>query len=276
MQGFLNNNYYLISLGVIIVAMVPFVVSFEGRKPQAREIVLIAVLIALAVVSRAAFFMIPQFKPIAALVIISGVALGPQSGFMIGALSAFVSNFLFGQGPWTPWQMFALGIIGALAGALFAKTQRDGSFMSSSQPAPAVAAPSEPSPWLTAASSESSPRLTAAPPEASPRLTAAPPEASPRLMKRRSVDRRRLTQLCVFGGISVLVLYGLLADTASAMIFTATLNLPTLLTVYAAGLPFNAVFAGSTVLFLLLLARPMLEKLERVKKKYGLLRQHPG
>ena len=265
MQGFLNNNYYLISLGVIIVAMVPFVVSFEGRKPQAREIVLIAVLIALAVVSRAAFFMIPQFKPIAALVIISGVALGPQSGFMIGALSAFVSNFLFGQGPWTPWQMFALGIIGALAGALFAKTQRDGSFMSSSQPAPAVAAPPELSPGLTAASSESSPRLTAA-----------PPEASPRLMKRRSVDRRRLTQLCVFGGISVLVLYGLLADTASAMIFTATLNLPTLLTVYAAGLPFNAVFAGSTVLFLLLLARPMLEKLERVKKKYGLLRQHPG
>ena len=235
MQGFLNNYYYLISLGVIILAMAPFVVSFEGRKPQAREIVLIAVLIALAVVSRAAFFMVPQVKPIAALVIISGVCLGPQSGFMVGALSAFVSNFLFGQGPWTPWQMFALGVIGALAGVLF---KGDGLVLSQQD----VTKPDRP--LLTPLS---------------------------RAVARRAGDRRRLALLCVYGGVSVLVLYGLLADTASAMIFTATLNLPSLLTVYAAGLPFNAIFAGSTVVFLLLLARPMLEKLERIKKKYGLL-----
>ena len=63
--------------------------------------------------------MIPQFKPVMAIVIISGVALGGEAGFLVGALSAFVSNFFFGQGPWTPWQMFSFGAVGCLSGLLF-------------------------------------------------------------------------------------------------------------------------------------------------------------
>ena len=67
------------------------------------------------------FPVLPQFKPVAAIVIISGVAFGGETGFLVGAITAFVSNFFFGQGPWTPWQMFSFGIIGFLAGIMFQK-----------------------------------------------------------------------------------------------------------------------------------------------------------
>lgn len=84
-----------------------------------REVVVIAVMAAIAVTGRVAFFMLPHFKPLAAIVIITGISLGAESGFLTGALAGFVSNFFFGQGPWTPWQMFSFGIIGFLAGILF-------------------------------------------------------------------------------------------------------------------------------------------------------------
>ena len=63
--------------------------------------------------------MLPQFKPVLALTIISGVALGGETGFLVGAMTMLASNVLFSQGPWTPFQMFAMGIIGFLAGVLF-------------------------------------------------------------------------------------------------------------------------------------------------------------
>ena len=101
--------------------MLPFILIFEGRKPQARELVIISVLCAIAVAGRAIFVMLPQFKPVVALVIIAGVCFGGETGFLVGSITAFVSNIYFGQGPWTPWQMFAFGIIGFLAGVLFQK-----------------------------------------------------------------------------------------------------------------------------------------------------------
>ena len=76
---------------------------------------------AIAVAGRTAFFMLPQFKPVVAIVIISGVAFGGEAGFLVGAVTGLVSNMFFGQGPWTPWQMFVFGIIGFLAGVLFRK-----------------------------------------------------------------------------------------------------------------------------------------------------------
>ncbi|MBU5437892.1 ECF transporter S component [Tissierella sp. MSJ-40] len=119
---FLNDRkYYFISLLIIIYTMIPFAMIFEKREPQARELIIIAVLSAVAVAGRGAFFMLHQFKPVVAIVIISGVCLGAESGFLVGAITGFVSNFFFGQGPWTPWQMFCFGIIGFLAGILFKK-----------------------------------------------------------------------------------------------------------------------------------------------------------
>ena len=99
--------------------MLPFLFAFEGRKPGAREVVLLSALCAAAVAGRMAFGAIPQFKPVVALVIITGACLGGETGFLLGALTAFVSNFYFGQGPWTPWQMFAWGLIGFISGVAF-------------------------------------------------------------------------------------------------------------------------------------------------------------
>lgn len=111
--------YYLASVLIILYTMVPFFLVFEHRKPQARELVVLAVLCAIAVASRAAFKMIDHFKPMTAIIMISGMAFGPEAGFLVGAVSGFSSNFLFGHGPWTPWQMFAFGTAGFLAGALY-------------------------------------------------------------------------------------------------------------------------------------------------------------
>lgn len=116
-----DRKYYFISLLIILETMIPFAMVFESRKPKARELVVISVLCGIAVAGRAAFFMLPQFKPVSAIVIIAGVCFGGETGFLVGAVGGFVSNFFFGQGPWTPWQMFAFGIIGFLGGILFKK-----------------------------------------------------------------------------------------------------------------------------------------------------------
>ena len=112
-------NYYILSVVILIASMLPFFVSYEQKKVTARDITLTATLIALAVVSRAAFYLVPQVKPIAAVVIVSAVCLGAHKGYIVGAFSAFVSNFIFGQGMWTPFQMVALGTVGLLAGLIF-------------------------------------------------------------------------------------------------------------------------------------------------------------
>ena len=115
----LKQSFYLSGLTIIVLTIAAFFLHFESRKPQARELVLLAVLCALVVASRAAFGFVPHFKPMLAIVMLTGIAFGPEAGFLCGAISGFASNFIFGQGPWTPWQMFAYGIGGMLAG-LFA------------------------------------------------------------------------------------------------------------------------------------------------------------
>lgn len=207
---FLNDrNEDFISLCIIALAMVPFFLVFEGRRPKARELMVIAVMTALAVVARLAFFMFPQFKPLAAVVIIAGIGLGAEAGFLTGALSGFVSNFFFGQGPWTPWQMFAFGIVGLLGGLIFGKKRGK---------------------WKLF---------------------------------------RFLT--CVYGFVSVLFIYGGLMDTQSVFMSSANFSKEVFLAYYASGLPFNLIHAVCTVIFLALFLEPMLRKLERIQKKYGLI-----
>ena len=116
---FREISWYVVSAAVLLLSAVPFLLRFERRKTTAREAALLATLIALAVVSRAAFFLVPQVKPVAAVVIVSAACLGAESGYIIGVFTAFISNFIFGQGLWTPYQMFALGTVGLLAGLLF-------------------------------------------------------------------------------------------------------------------------------------------------------------
>lgn len=215
---FLNDrSSSFIALCIIGLAMVPFAMVFEDRKPQAREVLLISVMAAIAVVGRMAFFMIPQFKPVTAIVIITGVGLGAEAGFLTGAVAGFVSNFFFGQGPWTPWQMFAFGIIGFLAGLLFSKNKKRNSS--------------------------------------------------------RMAEQVHKILLCIYGGIATLVIYGLIMDSASivTMFVAQTFSWKTLMAAYISGFPFNVIHAVSTIIFLFFLTIPMERKLDRIKKKYGIL-----
>ncbi len=115
---FEDRKYYFISFLIILELSVPFFLSFEKRKPSAREIVLISSLAALTAAGRIALFSFQQFKPMAALIIVTGACLGAESGFLVGGLSLFASNFFLSQGPWTPWQMFGFAMIGFVSGIL--------------------------------------------------------------------------------------------------------------------------------------------------------------
>lgn len=114
-----DRLYLIFSVVLIVLAIVVFVRSFERKKPGTKDVVLISVMVSLAVVGRLVFFMIPQFKPCAAVIIITGIMLGKQAGFLSGVLTAFISDLFFGMGPWTVWQMIAFGIIGIISAIIF-------------------------------------------------------------------------------------------------------------------------------------------------------------
>ena len=116
-----DRKYLFISLCMLMLTLVPFLMMFERRGIKTRELILIAGLSAIGVAGRLAFFWVQHVTPVAAVTIVSGIALGPQAGFVVGAMIMFVSNFYFGQGPLTPWQMFSFGIIGFVAGLIFRK-----------------------------------------------------------------------------------------------------------------------------------------------------------
>ncbi len=203
-----NQHYNITAMLVLIECMVPFFLVFESRKPKARELVTIAVLCAIGVAGRAAFFMLPQFKPVLALVIISGVAFGGETGFLVGAVTMMVSNVLFSQGPWMPWQMFSMGIIGFLAGVFF----------------------------------------------------------------RKGLLRRSRGSLATFGAFAAVIIYGGIMNPASALMYNAqSINWNMVLAYYVSGLPMDLIHAAATVIFILIAAEPMLEKLDRIKVKYGLV-----
>lgn len=115
---FADRQYAWVSLCVAILSCVPFFLHFERREADTKKLILIAVMIALSVIGRILFTPLPGFKPVTAMVVITAMYFGGEAGFMTGALSAVISNFYFGQGPWTPFQMFSWGVLGLLAGAL--------------------------------------------------------------------------------------------------------------------------------------------------------------
>lgn len=110
--------YSLNILLVTLLSLLVFICGFERRKTGTRRLILVAVMTALSVIGRFVFSAIPAFKPITAITVITAVYIGGEAGFLTGALSALISNFYFGQGPWTPFQMLAWGLTGLLAGLL--------------------------------------------------------------------------------------------------------------------------------------------------------------
>jgi energy-coupling factor transport system substrate-specific component len=111
-------NWQLASFLILAVVLIGGFAWYERSRPPSQVVALVAALAALAIAGRIAFAAFPNVKPTTDIVIFAGYALGPAAGFAVGALAALVSNFWFGQGPWTPWQMAAWGLCGILGAAL--------------------------------------------------------------------------------------------------------------------------------------------------------------
>ncbi|MDR0817463.1 MAG: ECF transporter S component [Clostridiales Family XIII bacterium] len=120
------ENPVLLTTAIAIMTFIPFVFRFELKRPKPADIMPIAVLSAAAIVGRIAFVAIPNVQPVSAIVIFTGIWFGRQSGYLTGAFTALVSNMALGQGMWTPWQMYAWGLMGYLAGVLFERAADDG------------------------------------------------------------------------------------------------------------------------------------------------------
>ena len=122
----IQNSDLLMAAVFLVLSLLPFYLMFDRRKAQARDLVPIALMAAMCVVGRTAFSIVPlpNFKPCSAIIMITAIVFGPETGFLTGALTAFVSNFIFGQGPWTPFQMFSWGILGFIAGLLAAPLKK--------------------------------------------------------------------------------------------------------------------------------------------------------
>ncbi len=193
-----NGKWYVYAtFAVAVLSTVLFICGFEKKKTGSRRLVAVCVMVALSVVGR----FIPLLKPVAALTAITGMYLGGEAGFLCGALSALISNFYFGHGPWTPFQMLAWGLIGLMAG-----------FMGKT------------------------------------------------LMKSRAA-------LYVFGAISG-VFFSLIMDVWTVL-WTGAFDASLYLSAIAAAVPHTAIYAASNVLFLILTAKPLGEKLNRLKIRYG-------
>ncbi len=201
-----GRSYYLTATLIILEILVPFFLAFEGRRPQARELVVVAVLCAIAIASRVAL-PLPHFKPTIAVIMLAGIAFGTETGFMVGAITALVSNFFVGQGAFTPWQMMAYGAAG-LASGFFA--QRG---------------------WLP----------------------------------------RKPWALALFGFFAVMLWVGPLLDVCSLFLTPIQINRQTVTAIFTSGLVVNVVQASGAAATMLLLGRPLLEKLERIQIKYGML-----
>lgn len=117
---YVDREYLYITCALTLtLSFVPFFLSLESGKLHARELVVLSSMTAIAVAGRCAFYALPQVKPTCAVVIITAIVFGSQAGFLTGSLSMLLSNFIFGQGMWTPFQMFAMGMCGLIAGLLF-------------------------------------------------------------------------------------------------------------------------------------------------------------
>lgn len=201
-----SKNYYISALWLIAVATVPFFAYFENRKIKASETAVIAVMTALCVVSRTVFAFVPQVKPMCAFACVTAIAFGANVGFVVGALSVLVSNFIFGQGMFTPFQMLAMGLTCFLVSVCFYK-------------------------------------------------------------KKLASNKIAVSVVSAFLCFAV---YGFIVDTCSVLMMLSEFTPKSVLSVYASGVPFNAVHAVTTGIVMFFIYKPMSDKFFRLRTKYGI------
>ena len=200
---FSDRMYAWISLAIAVITVAALLLSMEKKQADVQKIILISVMVSLSVAGRALCAWLPHFNPVTAIVIVTGIYLGSEAGFICGAFSALLSNFVFGQGPWTPFQMFSWGMIGLLA-ALLSKSLKNSRIM-----------------------------------------------------------------LILFGATSGM-LYSLIMDIWTALWLDGTLNFSRYIVALISSSPVMVVYVISNILFLLLLAKPIGDKLGRIITKYGI------
>jgi len=193
-----SQSYVWASSSVALLSVLFFAVGYEKKKTGTRRMMISAAMIALSVIGR----FIPVFKPVTALTVIGAVYLGPEAGFLIGSMSALISDFYFGLGPWTPFQMLAWGVIGLIAGVFPFRIAKSRPFM------------------------------------------------------------------LVYSAISG-VAFSMIMDTWTAIWITEGFSLAVYGAMLISSLPYMLLYVVSNVIFILLAAKPIGEKLERMKIKYG-------
>ena len=203
-----DRKFYISSVIIMVLSMIPFFVSFESRKPHARELVTLAVMCAIAVAARTVFIAVPHFKPIGGIVMITAMAFGPQAGFMTGSLSMLISDMIFGQGPWTPWQMLGFGLLGFVAGLMG---------------------------------------------------------------KAKILSIKTPVRNAIIGFLLIMLVVGPLLDTSTVFFMASMVSGQSALAVYLAGIPINAIHASAVAACMFFLTRPIMEKLDRIKLKYGMM-----
>lgn len=200
---FKEKSYAFTILFVAIASVIPLFYAFERKESSSKELTIIAVMIALSSIGRFIFAFLPGFKPVTAITVIAAIYLGKEAGFVIGSLSAVISNFYFGQGPWTPFQMLSWGLIGLIAGLLAKKLKN---------------------------------------------------------------SKVLLSLFGIFAG----VFYSFTLDVWTTLWIDGTFNIARYLASIVSAIPITIEYAVSNVIFLLLLAKPLGSKLNRIKTKFGL------
>lgn len=270
-----NKRLYLpLSVLILILVMSPFFMIFEKRRPKAREIVLIAMMSALTVSAHTFFHIAFPVQIGTAMIVISGISLGPEAGFLIGAMSRFVCNFYMGQGSWTPWQMFCWGILGFMAGLAF---NRENIKALSSKGLKSVMAP-----LLSVIFAELLGYISFL-------IWHNPDETffgwrvymfgiiglvAAIVFQKKRLPADNLT-MAVFTFVTTFVIYGGIMNFAA---MTMSMNAPgssgfslkTLKILYISGVSYDFYHALTAAICVFIMATPLVSKLERIKIKYGI------
>ena len=270
-----DRQYTLVSWLILVSTTAPFFMVFEKRKPKAREIVLIAMMCALTICAQLISRITVGVAAGTGIIILCGISLGPEAGFLIGSLARFVLNFYEGQGPWTPWQMFCWGLLGFLAGLVFNRSNVE---KLKSREFKLVMGP-----VLTVVLSVILVYVS---------YLVVPGEAgffrwrlyvfgAVGLLLGVLFQRKRLpvdwVTLSIFTFLGVFIIYGGLMNICAMVTATSipggeSVSWLTMQGLYLSGVPYDLFHAGTAAFFNLVFGNSIIKKLERIKLKYGIYR----